>query len=549
MNPTQVHTWSAGFLRHVIVALLLAFSFGVETDARAAAGDSFFNDPRIHTLRLQVDTNGLSVLQRNDRSYVRANLTDGANVFGDVAVHLKGMGSFRPFNEKPSIAVKFDRFVPRQRFHGLSKIMLNNASQDGTYLAEFMATRMFRDAGVPAARVGHAFVEVNGRPLGLYVVIEAMNKEFLRTFFDDPNGNLYEAYLQDIGEKLDQDGGSDSSQADLQRLLSVCQLTDRAERWRRLPQVLDVDRYLSHLVVEMFTSHTDGYAMNRNNYRLYHDPKGDRFVFLAHGIDWGFAATTHPIRPPRNSLVTRAVLESPEGQRQFKERTRQLFTNVFQLDVLTNRVNAAVARLTAAARQPAEAAEFARCGAEMQARLIARHQNLLEQLNAPEPVPIRFAPDGTARLAGWAAKMNQGEALQDQPRLDQRPTLHLQVTNTETVASWRTKVLLPEGHYALEGRVRSANVVALTNAAQPGVGVGLRISGDKRQNHLTDTRDWVVLRHEFEVLSGDDEREMVCEIRARAGEAWFDADSLHLIRLPQPPAPSAPAAGEPRPKP
>src|SRR5262245_57519845 len=171
------------------------------------------------------------------------------------------MGSFRPFNEKPSFSVKFDKYIEKQRYHGLTKLMLNNASQDGTYLAELLATQMFRDAGVPAARVTHAFVEVNGRALGLYVVIEAMNKEFLRQFFANPKGNLYEAYLQDIDQKLDQDGGTNESQDDLQRLLKVCSLTDRGERWRKLPEVLDVQGYLSHLAVEMFTSHTDGYAM------------------------------------------------------------------------------------------------------------------------------------------------------------------------------------------------------------------------------------------------------------------------------------------------
>ena len=76
----------------------------------------------------------------------------------------------------------------------------------------------------------HAFVEVNGRALGLYVVIEAMNKEFLKQYFRIAKGNLYEAYLQDIDQKLDQDGGSDTSQADLKRLLDVCKLEDRRER-------------------------------------------------------------------------------------------------------------------------------------------------------------------------------------------------------------------------------------------------------------------------------------------------------------------------------
>ena len=103
--------------------------------------------------------------------------------------------------------MRFDKYTPDQRYLGLSKIFLNNSAQDTTCLAESMSTQMFRDAGLPAARVTHAFVELNGRKLGLCVLIEAMNKDFLRQYFKNAKGNLYEAYLQDIDQQLDLDGG------------------------------------------------------------------------------------------------------------------------------------------------------------------------------------------------------------------------------------------------------------------------------------------------------------------------------------------------------
>jgi hypothetical protein len=498
-------------------------------------GERFFSDP-IQTFSIQVDESALEVLKKNDRSYVHATVKVGTNVYRDVGIHLKGMGSFRPFNEKPSFSVKFDKYVLRQRFDGLTKLMLNNASQDGTYLAEMLATQMFREAGVPAGRVTHAFVEVNGRALGLYVIIEAMNKEFLRQYFPNMKGNLYEAYLQDIDQKLDQDGGSDETQADLKRLLEVCRLPDRAERWRRMPEVLDVDEYVSHLVVEMFTSHTDGYAINRNNYRLYHDPATDRFAFLAHGIDWAFAAGGISIRPPRNSIVTRAVLETSEGQRAYRLRTRELFTNAFRIDVLTNRVNAAVGRLKNAARNPNESREFEGYGLEMRNRILARHKNISEQLAAPEPRHLGFGSDGVAYLSGWYPKKNPDDAaVVDQKKAGELAALHLAAGKGDTVVSWRTRVLLEDGRYILEGRARTAEVVAQTNkvdaSKEIGKGAGLRISGDKRTLHLTGESDWTVLKHEFAVEpGGEDEKEIVCELRASAGEAWFDLSSLRIIR-------------------
>jgi hypothetical protein len=511
--------------------LLIAISLGPPLSSHAVPpGQQLFTDGKVRTFRIQVEEPGLSVLNKNDRSYVRATVSEGTNVFKDVGIHLKGMGSFRPFNEKPSFSVKFDRFAPDQKYQGLSKFMLNNASQDPTYLAELIATQMYRDAGLPAARVTHAFVEVNGRPLGLYVLIEAMNKDFLKQYFRNAKGNLYEAYLQDIDQKLDIDGGTDSSQSDRTNLLAVTKIENSIERWNSLQSVLAVDEYLSHLALEMFASHTDGYAMNRNNYRLYHDPVTGRFYFLAHGLDWAYANTTVSIDPPKNSIVTRAVLQTPQGRKLYRERVRQLYTNVFRVDIMTNRVNAAVANLKAAARNPNEAKEFENYGGEMRNRIVARARNIADQLAKPEPQPMRFDGSGIALLTGWRPKKDKGEPVQDQLKFEDRLTLHIRAEKGDVVASWRANVLLEEGRYRLQGLARTAQVVVLTNVVERGNGAGLRVSGSKRAQQIIGDAPWTQLEHEFEVMVGGEDKELVCELRARQGEVWFDLASLRLIR-------------------
>jgi len=260
--------------------------------------------------------------------------------------------------------------------------MLNNSVQDPTFLAECLSSQIFRDAGVPAPRATHAFVEFNGRPLGLYVLVEAVTSDFLTQHFKNGRGSLYEGYMQDIDQPLDQDSGADNGQQDLKKLLEICRIEDPVERWRRLPEVLDVDAYLAHCAVEMFIGHTDGYAMNRNNYRLYHDPVTGRFTMIPHGLDWGFANAGAPVHPPTTSIITHAVLGTPEGRRRYDERARQIFTNAFQLCILTNRVNEATARLKAAAQDAAQASQFESCGTEMLRRVAARHAFIASKLAA-----------------------------------------------------------------------------------------------------------------------------------------------------------------------
>ncbi len=503
---------------------------GILAAPKPPPAHEFFTDGRIRTFRITLEQPGLAVLEKNDRSYVKATVTEGTNIYKDVGIHLKGMGSFRPFNEKPSIAVKFDKYVEKQEFHGLSKLMLNNSSQDGTYFAEMMATQMFRDAGLPAARVAHAFVEVNGRPLGLYVAIEAMNKDFLKQYFRNTQGNLYEAYLQDIDQHLDQDGGTDATQADLTNLVAIATIKKPLERWNALQRVLEVDKYVSHLVLELFASHTDGYARNRNNYRLYHDPSTGRFNFLVHGLDWAYADSGVSIDPPRSSIITKAVIQTPQGRQLYRERLRELYTNVFRVDVMTNRVSLAVANLKRAARNENEAREFENYGNEMRNRIVARHRNIAEQLAKPEPKPLALDANGVAQLSGWKLKEAGDRWTQDEARIDGRSTFHIRAVKGDTIASWRTSVSLEEGSYRLQALARVAGVTALTNDVKLANGAGLRVSGGKRTQQLLGSSDWMPLEYEFEVEAGGEEKELVCELRAREGEVWFDAASLKLVR-------------------
>ena len=229
----------AGFL-----GVIFASGMGFSAE-RAVPGAELFADRAVRTFKIEISGGEFEALKKENRQYVRGTIKEGTNIFTNVAVHLKGMGSFRPLHEKPSFAVRFDKFVPGQTYCGMSKFLLNNSSQDGSYLAEYMSTSLFRDAGLPAARVTHAFVELNGRDLGLYVLIEAMNKDFLRQHFRSARGHLYEAYTQDIDQQLDQDGGKPTDQTDRKALADATRIADPARRWTELGKVLDVDEFIS----------------------------------------------------------------------------------------------------------------------------------------------------------------------------------------------------------------------------------------------------------------------------------------------------------------
>jgi hypothetical protein len=84
------------------------------------------------------------------------------------------------------------------------------------------------------------------------------------------------------------------------------------------------------------------------------------------------------------------------------------------------------------------------------------------------------------------------------------------------------------GQYRFEGRVRTAGVVPLTDLR--GEGAGLRISRLPRSNKVLGDSAWQKLEFDFNVPNEASEVDLVCELRAVKGEAWFDLDSLQLVR-------------------
>jgi hypothetical protein len=88
------------------------------------------------------------------------------------------------------------------------------------------------------------------------------------------------------------------------------------------------------------------------------------------------------------------------------------------------------------------------------------------------------------------------------------------------------RVVLPEGQYRFEGRLRLQGV--RTDGDDPRGGAGLRISKGAMPVKLTGSTDWTNFAYDFAIEENPTAVELICELRATAGEAWFDRGSLHL---------------------
>jgi spore coat protein H len=342
------------FLLAIATSLMVV---GAGESRKADAAEALFTNGTIRTVRIDLPEASLASLKQSNRDYVRATISDGDLVLRNVGVRLKGHSTFQPIEKKPALALKFNEFVSGQEYHGLTKVALNNSAQDASYVRELLAAQLYRDAGIPACRLTHVRVTLNGRDLGFYILAEAINKNFLKREFGSAAGNLYEGETKDIDQKLEQENGDDQSQADLKALVKAAR-APAAERLEKLNRILDVDQFTSFLAMEMITSGINGYTFMRNNFRIYHHPKTDRLLFLPHGLDATFGSAG--LKPPTTSLVVKSLWELPEFQSQYYGRVGDLAAKLWRVDVLTNRVTVAVERLLAATPDRALASQIER---------------------------------------------------------------------------------------------------------------------------------------------------------------------------------------------
>jgi hypothetical protein len=365
----------------------------------------------------------------------------------------------------------------------------------------------------------------------MYVVKEGFTHEFLARHFDDPTGNLYDTETgHEVTDQMERDlGKGPNNRLDLKQVAEAVQTSDPAERWDALQRTVDLDEFILFMAVEVMICHRDGYSLARNNYRLYHNPSNNRFVFLPHGMDQLFGRPDFPWRPAMGGLVAQAVMSNPEGRARYRQQLGWSVTNLFSIPELTREIDRLATVLTPVV-PTAEAREFKEAIGELKEKVAARKAFLQKELSQPEPTPLRFH-DKVAVLTDWVALDPPEKGVMDQASApDRTPSLHIRA-GPLTAASWHCKALLDRGVYRFEGRVLAQGVIPLPYGKNKGA--RLRIGGEfaRAEEGLTGDHPWKQMAPEFTVWAATEDIELICELRATKGEAWFARESLRLVQV------------------
>lgn len=357
----------------------------------------------------------------------RARVVVDGVVFPGVEVRKKGyIGSLSSL--RPSLRLDFD---PERQglISGLRRLTLNADVQDRSHARQCMALDMLAAAGVPASRCAFAHVVVNGVDLGTYTNVEPITGRFLRRFWSDDTGPLYEGSVDitpDGWQQLELESNAPTQHAELQRLVAALEASDEA-LVSELEAIVELDRFRDFWAMETLLGHWDGYAGNINNYYLFFSPDSQRFEFIPWGLDQAFvgqrqfSSDFYDITVYARSRLARRLYDVPEQRALFRERLSALAEQLWDEPALLAQAGAIAALVPDAAPDAAEAhREFLSShGAALRAAL----ERPAPEIVQPPPPPPPDCPLPQSPIAGtFSAFWESGSDVADiQLELDGSP--------------------------------------------------------------------------------------------------------------------------------
>ncbi|HND33501.1 MAG TPA: CotH kinase family protein, partial [Myxococcota bacterium] len=227
-----------------------------DSDAPDGPDELLYEPARVLQLTITLTNQNYNALRRDGHSFVDAELSYG-DWTGPVQIHIKGSSTWQEIDAKPSLVVDVDNLAPGFEFMGEEKFYLHNQCYDPSMYSEQLSYNFYREQGYPASRTNFARLTLNGEDYGFYSIVEPHEDDFLRIWFDDPNGNLYEnaeAYCDVWDLRCMEVEENDEGNDDALRALGAAAQNGAFSEVRPL---VDYSRFIEHMALEASISHWD----------------------------------------------------------------------------------------------------------------------------------------------------------------------------------------------------------------------------------------------------------------------------------------------------
>ena len=299
----------------VWLALFMAVPWSMAAQRAALPpANQFYRTDVVPRIDIAIPADSLAAILTNvtsDYEYhaAFAFTAPGFSVSG-VEVGFRLRGNTSRSSGKKSFKISFNSFTPGARSQGVKDLNLNGEHNDPSIMRARIAWELAQDLGIPAPRVNHVRLFINGQPFGLYANVEHLNDDYVEHRFARDAGNLYKclypADLANLGTdpasyklssggrrvyELETNEGADDYRG-LAAFVTALHATTGTQSLCALDSIFNVNDYLKWLAWEITTGHWDNHSFNKNNFYLYEDPASGLMHFSSYdadntfGVDW-----------------------------------------------------------------------------------------------------------------------------------------------------------------------------------------------------------------------------------------------------------------------
>ena len=319
-------------MTHLLLTTIAAVVL-VSTD-EAESSDGFWNDLKVHRFHLEMSEaeweamkaldphKGLAPaerlkkingeqreLHRSRFPWAEGSLTINGQHLNGIGARYKGNASFNLMRGslKRNMKIKLDWANKDQNYNSVETLNLNAGGLDPSKLRDVFSYWLFREAGVPAPRTTFAemTLTIPGRyekeHLGLYTIVEQVNKSFLKDRFGSKKGLL----MKPEGIASVEYHGDDwrfyahlyrpdnqPSLAQSMRVMDFANVVNlsNAKQFRdSISSYLDIDGFLRFIAVNALIVNLDTLLAMPQNYYLHLSKDTNKFVFFPWDLDISFA--------------------------------------------------------------------------------------------------------------------------------------------------------------------------------------------------------------------------------------------------------------------
>lgn len=362
-EPSVYNKSIASLIAILTISLFASAPLAAQDQTDTAFWDAVYKDNHVLEIDIKLFLENWDTMQPNraergqasEYTYVESNITIDGKSYDDAGVRFKGNSSYRFSSRgmKRPMKIDIDRFNDGHTLHGRTKINLSNSFLDSAFMKEKLAYELYQTAGLATPGVGWANVtlSIEGEtiPLGIYVVIEQVDKRFVENHFgrESRDSLLMKPEVddwEDLGDDAEayaryniKTGAKNTDQ--IKRFSELAKLINDApkdEFEREIEKRMDLPQLAAYLAATSILSNVDSYIGMPHNYYLLMDKADNKLRLFPWDVNEAFGTFTMGSSPEQlaNWDIDRPWIAN-----------RRLLDRLFQTDSFPKLYRSKVAKL------------------------------------------------------------------------------------------------------------------------------------------------------------------------------------------------------------